>query len=82
MYKEYKINFETSFYLQRMKIVYFRNIIAKIRLSFHDLNIEQGRHRLFQGVTGNVHCALSTKLKMNFPSYLFAHITNYKGKST
>ena len=45
MYKEYKINFETSFNLQKMKIVHFRNIIANIRLSSHDLNIEQGRYR-------------------------------------
>lgn len=45
LFKELKPDFERSEYINKMKCRSLRNILAKIRLSSHDLHIETGRHR-------------------------------------
>ena len=44
LYREIKSTFEISPYLLKMKNRKYRNAIAKIRLSSHQLAIEKGRH--------------------------------------
>ena len=45
LYRNLEDSFERSRYLDVMKITEFGNVLAKVRLSPHDLNIEQGRCR-------------------------------------
>lgn len=45
LFRSLKQFFEISDYLIKMHNVKLRNIISKIRMSSHDLNIEIGRHR-------------------------------------
>ena len=44
-YREFKTNFELSTYLQKVESPKLRKFLSKIRLSSHNLNIEEGRHR-------------------------------------
>ena len=44
LYREIKSTFEISPYLLKMKNRKYRNAIAKVRLSSHQLAIEKGRH--------------------------------------
>ena len=44
IYREIKITFEQSSYIKTIENVKLRNVIAKLRLSSHNLNIEVGRH--------------------------------------
>ena len=45
VYRHLKENFNRSNYLNRMTITTYRNAVAKLRLSAHNLFIEIGRHR-------------------------------------
>lgn len=45
LYREMKLSFEMAPYLLKIKNIKYRNAIAKIRLSSHQLYIESGRHR-------------------------------------
>ena len=44
VFREIKTNFEQSSYLSVIENTKYRNILAKLRLSSHKLNIETGRH--------------------------------------
>ena len=48
LYRNIKSSFTRSDYLDIMKIPKFRNVLAKFRLSSHELNVEQGRYRNIQ----------------------------------
>ena len=48
LYRHIKSSFTRSNYLDIMKIPKFRNVLAKFRLSSHELNVEQGRYRNIQ----------------------------------
>ena len=45
IYRDIKSSFELTPYLLLIKNRKFRNVITKLRLSLHQLNIETGRHR-------------------------------------
>lgn len=45
MYREIKHNFELSAYIENIQEFKLRQVLAKLRLSSHNLNIESGRHR-------------------------------------
>lgn len=44
VYREIKLNFEKSAYISQLDNPKYRNILAKLHLSSHKLNIEIGRH--------------------------------------
>ena len=50
LYRNIKSSFTRSDYLDIMKIPKFRNVLAKFRLSSHELNVEQGRYRNIQRI--------------------------------
>ena len=58
LYREIKSTFEISPYLLKMKNRKYRNAIAKIRLSSHQLAIEKGRHEILNAMKGNASNAL------------------------
>ena len=44
IYKEFKCNYEVSSYINKLDNIKYRQVLAKLRLSSHRLNIEVGRH--------------------------------------
>ena len=45
LYRKFKTTFELATYLQKVESPKLRKFLSKIRLSSHNLNIEEGRYR-------------------------------------